>query len=140
MKIDDLLSGITLGEDSTRQFKANVKNNDALASEMAAFSNSEGGTIYIGVENDGSTPGLTREDVARINQLISNAASQHVRSPLAVQTENVRLPNRHIVIVLTVPKGIDKPTLTRTALSGSNAGRTSGGSIPRRSCAGSSRF
>ncbi len=93
----------------TRQFKANVKNGDALASEMAALANSEGGTIVIGVANDGSTPGLTREDVARINQLISNAASQHVRSPLAVQTENVRLPNRRIVIVMTVPKGIDKP-------------------------------
>ena len=110
MNIDDLLSSITLGEDSTRQFKANVKNNDALASEMAAFANSEGGIIYIGVENDGSTPGLTREDVARINQLISNAASQHVRSPLTVQTENVGLPNGSIVIVLTVPRG-DRQTL-----------------------------
>src|SRR3990172_7142938 len=109
MKIDDLLSGITLGEDSTRQFKANVKNNDALAYEMAALANSEGGTIYLGVENDGSTPGLTREDVARLNQLISNAASQHVRSPLTVQTENVSLPNGRIVIVLSVPKGMDKP-------------------------------
>jgi hypothetical protein len=29
MKIDDLLSSIPLGEDSTRQFKANVKNIDA---------------------------------------------------------------------------------------------------------------
>jgi ATP-dependent DNA helicase RecG len=37
MKIGDLLSSITLGEDSTRQFNANVKNNDALASEMAAL-------------------------------------------------------------------------------------------------------
>lgn len=64
MKIDDLHPSITLGEDSTRQFKANVKNSDALASEMAAFANSEGGTIYIGIENDGSTPGLTREDAA----------------------------------------------------------------------------
>ena len=109
MNSDNVLSRIALGEDSTRQFKANVKNGDALASEMAAFANSEGGTIYIGVANDGSTPGLTREDVARINQLISNAASQHVRSPLTVQTENVRLPNRRIVIVMTVPKGIDKP-------------------------------
>ena len=109
MKIDDLLAGITLSEDSTRQFKANVKNSDALASEMAAFANSEGGTIYIGVENDGSTPGLTRDDVARINQLISNVASQHVRSPLTVQTENVGLPNGSIVIVLTIPRGIDKP-------------------------------
>jgi predicted HTH transcriptional regulator len=54
MKIDDLLSSIALGEDSARQFKADVKNSDALASEMAAFANTEGGTIFIGVANDGS--------------------------------------------------------------------------------------
>jgi len=49
------------------------------------------------------------KDVARINQLISNAASQHVRSPLTVQTENVQLLTGRIVVVLTVPKGIDIP-------------------------------
>jgi ATP-dependent DNA helicase RecG len=45
----------------------------------------------------------------RINQLISNAASQLVRSPLTVHTENVVLHNGNVVIDLTVPKGIDKP-------------------------------
>ncbi len=74
MHIDDILAAIVLGEDSTRQFKADVKNSDSSASEMAAFANCEGGTIYLGVGDDGSTPGLTRADVARINQLISNAA------------------------------------------------------------------
>ena len=108
MKRSDLLAQITLGEDSTRQFKADVKNADSLASEMAAFANSNGGTIFIGVADDGSPPGLSGQDVARINQLISNAASHLVRSPLAVQTENVALENGRIVIVLTVPKGIDK--------------------------------
>ena len=86
MKKDELRSLIDLGEDSTRQFKIDVKNGDSLASEMAAFANSEGGTIFIGVADDGSIPGLTREDVGRINQLISNAASHLVRSPLTVQT------------------------------------------------------
>ena len=109
MKKADLLSQIALGEDSTRQFKVDVRNGEALASEMAAFANTNGGTLYIGVADDGSTPGLSKEDVSRINQLISNAASQQVRSPLTVQTENVALGNGRIVIVLTVPKGIDKP-------------------------------
>ena len=104
-----LLSQISLGEDSTRQFKADVKNAEALASEMAAFANTGGGVIFIGVADDGSLPGLTQKDVARINQLISNAASQLVRSPLTVRTENVALDNGRIMIVLTVPKGIDKP-------------------------------
>ncbi len=105
----DINSLLTLGEDSTRQFKADVKNAESLASEMAAFANTNGGIIFIGVADDGSTPGLSGYDVARINQLISNAASHLVRSPLAVQTENVALENGRIVIMLTVPKGIDKP-------------------------------
>jgi ATP-dependent DNA helicase RecG len=109
MKYKDLISIIVLGEDSTRQFKADVKNADSMASEMAAFANFEGGTIFIGVSDDGSVSGLEQKDVARINQLISNAASQLVRSPLTVQTENVRISTGRIVIVLTVPKGIDKP-------------------------------
>ncbi|HOP08517.1 MAG TPA: putative DNA binding domain-containing protein [candidate division Zixibacteria bacterium] len=109
MNLKDVFSQIALGEDSTSQFKADVKNAESLASEMAAFANTNGGTIFIGVSDDGSTPGLSGYDVARINQLISNAASHLVRSPLAVQTENVALENGRIVIVLTVPKGIDKP-------------------------------
>jgi len=38
----DLLAQIALGEDSTRQFKADVKNADSLASGMAAFANAVG--------------------------------------------------------------------------------------------------
>jgi ATP-dependent DNA helicase RecG len=106
---NSLQKHIAAGEDSTRQFKADVRNAESLASEMVAFANSDGGTLFIGVADDGSIPGLTGKDVSRVNQLISNAASHLVRSPLTVQTENVVLENGRIVIVLTVPKGIDKP-------------------------------
>ena len=77
------------GEDSTRQFKADIRNAVSLASEMAAFANADGGVILIGVTDDSAIPGLSKKDVSRVNQLISNAASHLVRSPLTVQTENV---------------------------------------------------
>jgi len=109
MNIQELQAQISLGEDSARQFKADVRNAESLASELAAFANSEGGTIYLGVADDGGTPGLDKADVGRINQLISNAASHLVKSPLMVRTENIGLENGRIVIVLTVPKGLDKP-------------------------------
>ena len=109
MTPESLLKEIGRGEDTRRQFKTDVKNAESLASEMAAFANTNGGIILIGVADDGSVPGLSQTDVARINQLISNAASQLVRSPLAVQTENVALEDDRVVIVLSVPKGIDKP-------------------------------
>jgi ATP-dependent DNA helicase RecG len=109
MKLNELKKQVSLGEDSRRQFKADITNSDALAAEMAAFANSEGGTIFIGVADDGSMPGLSSKDVSRVNQLISNTASQNVRSPLTVQTENIPADNSRIIIVLTVPKGMDKP-------------------------------
>lgn len=46
---------------------------------------------------------------ARQAKDISNAASQLVRSPLAVTTRNVALKAGRLVVVVTVPKGLDKP-------------------------------
>lgn len=45
MYLNDLESQVALGEDS-RQFKRDVGHGDALAAEMAAFANSEGGVNY----------------------------------------------------------------------------------------------
>ncbi len=109
MNLAELRAQVHLGEDSTRQFKADVRNGESLAAELAAFANSEGGTIFIGVTDDGRLPGLDGEAVRRINQLIGNAASQLVRSPLVVHTENIALESGQIAIVLSVPKGLDKP-------------------------------
>ena len=46
MKAESLLAQIALGEDSIRQFKADLKGAELLASEMAAFANTNGGTIF----------------------------------------------------------------------------------------------
>ncbi|MDR0882068.1 MAG: putative DNA binding domain-containing protein, partial [Candidatus Adiutrix sp.] len=109
MRIKDIFSDIALGEDSGRQFKTDIRNADSLASEMAAFANSEGGLIYIGVTDNGEVKGFDKTELQRLNQLISNAASHLVRSPLSVRTKNVALKNGRLLIVLTVPKGLDKP-------------------------------
>ncbi len=44
--MEKLKKQITRGEDSQNQFKVDVHNADSLAEEMAAFANSDGGTIY----------------------------------------------------------------------------------------------
>ena len=54
MEFKRLKKQIAKGEDSQNQFKADVHNPDSLAGEIAAFANSEGGTIYIGVADDRS--------------------------------------------------------------------------------------
>ena len=71
---------VKLGEDSGRQFKADVTNPDSLAAELVAFSNSHGGTILIGVADDGTLVGLSPQGVRRSKQLGGNVATQGVRS------------------------------------------------------------
>ena len=48
MTLNELKAQVVLGEDSRRQFKQGMQNHDALAAEMAAFANSEGGVIFSG--------------------------------------------------------------------------------------------
>ena len=74
-----VLEIIERGEDSRHQFKRNINNADSLAADMVAFSNGDGGIILVGVNDDGTFANLTTDDVRRMNQLISNAASQHVQ-------------------------------------------------------------
>jgi len=108
METVELLKMICLGEDSRRQFKKNVTNNDALAAEMVAFSNGDGGQMFIGVNDDASITGLSNEDIHRLNQLISNVASEHVKPAINPVTENIMTDNG-IVMVLNIPAGINKP-------------------------------
>lgn len=109
MDLNELKAIISRGEDSHHQFKEDIRNHDSLAAEMVAFSNSRGGRIFIGVSNKGDLIGLSSKDVDRVNQLISNSASQHVKGPIAVHTENISVDHNRIVIALTVSEGIDKP-------------------------------
>ena len=102
-------------EDGRNQFKANVTNETSLAQEMVAFSNSGGGTIFIGVSNDGTFSGLRSEDMGRLNQLTSNAASQQVRPPINPQTENINAPEG-LVMRIVVPDGIAKPYMDKNGV------------------------
>lgn len=108
MEALELLEIIRRGEDSRHQFKADVRNARSLAAEFVAFSNSGGGRLFVGVGNDGNIVGLTSKDMDRLNQLVSNAASQSIRPPINPRTENVSLPEG-LVMVVTVSDGLSKP-------------------------------
>ncbi len=109
MEILELLEIIDRNEDGKHQFKADATNAQQLATEMVAFSNSNGGIILIGVnDKDGSLSGLTHTDMGRLNNLISNAASQHVHPPINPQTENIKLEDG-LVLVISISEGMNKP-------------------------------
>ena len=108
METAELIEIISRGEDSRHQFKLNVTNAAQLAAEMVAFSNSGGGKILIGVGDDQVVHGLTAADIHRLNQLVSNVASQNVRAAINPISENVSHSNGTVMVV-TIPDGVAKP-------------------------------
>jgi len=115
METTDLIDLLSRGEDSRHQFKENFSNADALAAEIAAFSNTAGGKIFIGVQNDGSVLGLSGIDIERLNQLISNSASQNVRPAVNPLTENVPHPNGTVMVV-SILEGVSKPYMDKNGV------------------------
>ncbi|MCL5981595.1 MAG: putative DNA binding domain-containing protein [Firmicutes bacterium] len=106
MECCDLIKTIKKGEDSQTQFKERVDSIDALAAEICAFANTQGGRIIIGVADKGELLGV--DDIHRLNQTISNAASGKLEPPLSVTTENILCDDK-LVVIINIPRGENKP-------------------------------
>ncbi|WP_144937077.1 RNA-binding domain-containing protein [Pseudomonas alabamensis] len=108
MTIVELHQILSRGEDSRHQFKRDFTNVDALAAELVALANTCGGYLLIGVDDSGVVSGLVGADVARLNQLLSNAASQNVRpaiNPLSINLQT----EQGLVMVVAVEQGLSRP-------------------------------
>lgn len=117
----NIIEKVKLGEDSFTQFKINIFESRSLAEEMVAFSNAEGGEIAIGVSDAGEIAGLMEADIRRLNQLISNAASENVKPPIYPLVELITIQNKTVMIV-RVRKGWNKPYCTSGGLYLTKAG------------------
>jgi predicted HTH transcriptional regulator len=103
----ELLELIEMGEDSQTQFKERFESIDALAAEICAFSNSNGGDIIVGVSDDGDITGLEKDEIQKLNEWVSSTCSQKIDPQVNVTTRNIKYKDR-IVMVISVPMGPNK--------------------------------
>lgn len=98
-----LLELIRNGENSGVEFKRDTVQNFDLAKELVAFSNSDGGYVLLGVDDDGSVSGLTRSDIER---WVMEACRAKIRPEIIPYFEIIRNvePGKDIAIV-RVEKG-----------------------------------
>lgn len=109
MNSAELKELIGKGETSSVQFKSNVNNEHSIAQEMVAFANSKGGIILIGVDDKTwQITGLTDDDLRRLTNLLVNAANEHVKSPIFIETETIEIEEKKVVLV-KISEGIAKP-------------------------------
>jgi len=116
MEAAELLKLISLGETSFVQFKRDVTNEVGIAQEMVAFSNSKGGKILIGIDDKtGNIVDLSFEDIQRINRNLVNAAQNHVKSPIWIESETIEVEGKRVIIA-SIQEGTNKPYMDKEGL------------------------
>lgn len=117
-----LASLIAAGETLNVEFKSDV-NDTELVETVVCLANGPGGTILVGVHDDGRVVGArprhgATTDPRRVEALVSNAT----RPALGVQTELVEHEGRHVLVVRVpraiIPTGTASGRYLRRALGG----------------------
>ena len=105
-RLRELRQLVAHGEGLHLEFKRKATFPEKIVREMIAFSNTEGGTVLIGVDDDGKIPGLRHpEDEA----YVIHQALASCRPLLQVREEVISLGNGRCVIRYDIPESIRKP-------------------------------
>lgn len=100
---------IAQGENSAVEFKSSSVHAASLAREIVSFTNTNGGTVLVGVEDDGSIGGIEgRED---LEEWTANVVRNNINPPVNPVIRRVETSG-HEVLVIDVEKGKDKPYQT----------------------------
>lgn len=114
MNAIELLDIISAGETSKVQFKRELDNQDKVAAELIAFSNSKGGMLLFGVEDKtGDITGLDYEALQKTSNALSTIANELVKPTVYITTEVITIDvsddEKKSVLVVHVDDGVGKP-------------------------------
>ncbi len=101
---------IAQGENSAVEFKSAQVRAESIAKELVAFSNTQGGVLLIGVEDNGEVSGIDL-DVDATEEWVANIARENVIPPIVPKIEKSIFHGKNI-IKIDIGKGRDKPYQT----------------------------
>ena len=109
---EDVRQRLELGEGSSWEFKqaefagsrSTHPTRDVLAAEMIAFANSNGGRLLIGVTDDGILQGMSREQMAALDDVLVEVSTDAIKPALHIDVHRRKLDGRAFVLV-KVPRG-----------------------------------
>lgn len=107
----ELLELIAGGESSGLEFKRDDVCPEQIAKEVVALANFRGGRLLLGVEDDGTVTGLTRNDTER--WVMDVVFGRYVHPMILPFYEEVPLDNGLRVAVLSIDAGVSKPYVLR---------------------------
>jgi ATP-dependent DNA helicase RecG len=95
MDADNVMRLVRLGEGETVEFKSDGQ---GVAETTCAMANTEGGTILVGINDDGSVKGVSKKDDERVS-----SALKGLSPPPRMSIEKVQLNGKAVLIVKVEP-------------------------------------
>lgn len=111
MKKQELLELIANGENSGVEFKLDTVRPEQLAKEVVALANLKGGHILLGVADDKSIAGITRENLSE--WLADTVLARYVHPVILPYYEEVLLDDGKVVAIITIGQEVSKPYVVR---------------------------
>lgn len=113
---------IEQGENQFIEFKEQKVHPDSIAKEMAAFANTQGGTILIGISDQAGICGV--DDSKNWEEWVANISRHNIIPAIQADCLIVEIDGNKIVVI-DIPKGSDKPYQTNKNLYHIRIGSTS---------------
>ena len=83
---------------------------DPMAGEMVAFANSNGGVLFLGVDNSGIVQGIPDESASIVEEWIINIARQNCNPPITPLVRREKLTSKsgtkELVMLVEIPQGL----------------------------------
>jgi predicted HTH transcriptional regulator len=106
-QLAELRKVVAYGEGQHLEFKRKASFPDKIVRELIAFANTGGGTLLIGVDDDGSIPGVKFPEEELL--LIEKENARVCRPALAWHADLLRISEKKYVVRLEVPKSDRRP-------------------------------
>ncbi|MFP3089550.1 putative DNA binding domain-containing protein [Treponema sp. TIM-1] len=107
----ELLEIIDNGENSGVEFKRDDLRPEQVAKEIVALANFQGGRLLLGVEDDGTISGISREDLE--TWIMDTVFNRYVHPLIIPFYEEIKIDEKRRVAVISFPQGTEKPYVLR---------------------------
>ena len=110
MSAEEIAQVVQDGETMYAEFKSAAARPESLATTFISFLNTEGGVLWLGIEDDGTVSGVADVDAARqrVDQILANNITPRATAFIEqVETGGKRL------LKITLSRGLDRPYYTQ---------------------------
>lgn len=107
MTFQELKSLVVKGESDVLEFKRKIAHPEKIVREIVAFANTRGGNLLIGVDDNGTLPGLKFAEEERY--ILEAALQKYCKPEIHYKTQTINLSEKKSVICYTIFESKNKP-------------------------------